>query len=147
MWKFGEELWADAAAKPWVPDVVTPVVESMSEILLARLLSYTPEGSVVRTLGEARPNRVVAVSPDAMWVETDKTRAQGTGAQPVPGWMLQLAYDSLRSTGTLTNAALLTDLRVHRSSFVCAALARLPEVEVVSKRPITLSWRGDEVAV
>jgi hypothetical protein len=56
--------------------------------------------------------------------------------------MLQLAYDRLRSYGTLTNTMLLDELRVHRSSFVCSALARLPEVAVTSRAPITLKWQG-----
>jgi hypothetical protein len=36
----------------------------------------------------------------------------------------------------------INELHVHRSSFVCAALAQLPEVEVVERRPIKLALRG-----
>jgi hypothetical protein len=56
--------------------------------------------------------------------------------------MLNLAWDELRSRGTLSNRTLLEDLRVHRSSAVCAILARLPQVEVAPGRRIVLRWRG-----
>ena len=52
-----------------------------------------------------------------------------------------LAWDELRSRGTLSNRTLLGDLRVHRSSAVCAILARLPQVERVPGREIVLRWR------
>lgn len=142
MWRLGEELWEHKGATPWISSSPRLPQESMTEALLAALLHALPEGTTVTTLGDQQPNHIVAVTGDAIWVETNKTRAEGSGGQPVPGWMLQLAYDRLRSHGTLTNATLLNDLRVHRSSFVCAALARLPEIEVVSRRPISLRWRG-----
>lgn len=143
VWQFGEELWEHEDARQWRPDVMAPPPDSMSEQLLAALLAAMPEGTIVSTLADQKPNRVVAVSGDAVWVETDRARDLGRGAQEVPGWMLQLSYDRLRSHGTLTNAMLLNELRVHRSSFVCAALARLPDVEVVSRSPIRLVWRGE----
>jgi hypothetical protein len=52
--------------------------------------------------------------------------------------MVQLAWDWLIAYGTLSNVTLLKNLRVHRSSFVCALLAQLPGVRVVTNRPITL---------
>ncbi|MDQ3032187.1 MAG: hypothetical protein M3Y87_07215 [Myxococcota bacterium] len=39
--------------------------------------------------------------------------------------MLDLAWEVLRARGTLTNREMLGELRIHRSSFVCAILARL----------------------
>jgi hypothetical protein len=141
IWLLGEELWNHSAALTWEPGAAIASRASMSESLLASLLMAMPEGTVVPTLAGQRPNRIAAVTADAVWVGTERSDAEGTGAQPVPGWMLQLAYDRLRSHGTLTSATLLNDLRVHRSSFVCAALARLPEVEIVSRSPISLRWR------
>jgi hypothetical protein len=47
----------------------------------------------------------------------------------------------LRTHGTLSNVVLLNDLRVHRSSAVCAILARLPGVERVAGKEIVLRWR------
>ncbi len=54
--------------------------------------------------------------------------------------MIQLAWDHLHLHGELTNAYLVADdgLNVKRSSAVCALLARLPGVEVVPGRTITL---------
>jgi hypothetical protein len=52
--------------------------------------------------------------------------------------MIQIAWEWLVSHGSLTNRFLLsTDgLNVKRSSFVWGLLARLPGVELVSRRPI-----------
>ena len=54
--------------------------------------------------------------------------------------MVQAAWEHLTAHGTLTNTHLLAKdgLNVKRSSAVCALLARLPEVTVVSVRPIML---------
>jgi hypothetical protein len=56
--------------------------------------------------------------------------------------MIQVAWEWLLARGQLTNRFLLdTDgLNVKRSSFVCALLARLPGVRVVSTRPIELTF-------
>ncbi len=55
--------------------------------------------------------------------------------------MIELAWDWLVAHGTLTNRHLLATggLNVKRSSLVCALLARLPGVRVVSTRPIELA--------
>lgn len=141
-WLLGEELWEHPDATPWRPEALLPPVESMSEQLFGQLLSSLREGQIIPTLQGQRPNKIVTINMDAVWVETEATTAKGRSAAPVPGWMLQLAYDRLRSHGTLTNTTLLNELRVHRSSFVCAALARLPDVTVTSRAPITLAWQG-----
>ena len=83
--------------------------------------------------------------PSGLWVETERTRATKSGAQMVPPRMLNLAWDVLRARGELSNRDLLQTLRIHRSSFVCALLARLPGVEVVSSRPILLRYTGRTV--
>jgi hypothetical protein len=55
--------------------------------------------------------------------------------------MVQGAWDYLQAHGGLTNRYLLDKdgLNVKRSSFVCALLARLPGVVVVSPNPIMLA--------
>lgn len=58
------------------------------------------------------------------------------GAEPIPAWMFNLAWERLQTHGELTNGELLNELRVHRSSAVCAILARLPGVEQVAGREI-----------
>jgi hypothetical protein len=52
--------------------------------------------------------------------------------------MIQIAWDWLHAHGSITARFLVvTDaLNVKRSSFVCALLARLHGVEIVSRRPI-----------
>jgi hypothetical protein len=60
--------------------------------------------------------------------------------------MLNLAWDALRARGRLTNRELLDELRVHRSSFVCGILARLPGVEREDGREIALRYAGAAVA-
>ncbi len=47
--------------------------------------------------------------------------------------MLNLAWEYLRTRGELRNTVLLNELRVHRSSAVCAMLARVPSVEIASR--------------
>ena len=96
---------------------------------------------VVVTLGDGRPNWVREVTPDGVWVETQRSRAAGRPPQLVEAWMIQVAWDYLQAHGALTNRYLLsTDgLNVKRSSFVCALLARLPGVVVAATKPITLT--------
>jgi hypothetical protein len=97
----------------------------------------------VLTLGDRRPNWVREVTPDGVWVETERSRVAGRPPQLVEAWMIQSAWDYLQARGVLTNRFLLsTDgLNVKRSSFVCARLAQLPEVSVESTRPIKLRLR------
>jgi len=98
---------------------------------------------VGETLGpNPKPNRLVEVTPVEVLVETERTERDRTGPQAVPAWMLNLAWEYLRARGELSNSTLLKELRVHRSSAVCAMLARVPGVEVASTRPITLRWQG-----
>jgi hypothetical protein len=142
-WEVGEALWADARSEAWEVKAAEAGGEEIAPALLAALLKLQRTSPVIETLGpNPRANRLAEVTPTEVLVETDRTRQQRTGPQAVPAWMLNLAWDYLTSRGEVTNTTLLNELRVHRSSFVCAALARLPGVEVASVRPITLRWRG-----
>lgn len=111
--------------------------------LLQALRHAIPDGSIVHTLGDGRRNAVAEVTSQGVYVETPRSQARGAGPQLVPAWMIQLAWDYLQRHHELTNKYLLaTDgLNVKRSSAVCALLARLPEVELASVRPITLRLR------
>jgi hypothetical protein len=51
---------------------------------------------------------------------------------------------NLRAHGRLTNARLLRQLNVKRSSAVCALLARIPGVEVAPSGPIELRLAGED---
>jgi hypothetical protein len=140
-WAWAEELWADDRVVPWAPIAAERVEEVFEPDLYAALAAEVRRNPVFRTLGPSqRPNRVVELTPVEMHVETERSRSRG-GAEPIPAWMFNLAWDRLRTHGTLSNGELLNDLRVHRSSAVCAILARLPQVERAPGREIVLRWR------
>ena len=110
--------------------------------LLEALRSAIATDSVVTTLANGKPNRIVAVRPDGVLIETERSRGLARDPELVPAWMLQSAWDHLRKNRRLTNRELLaTDgLNVKRSSAVCALLARLPGVIIASSRPIVLEF-------
>ena len=83
--------------------------------------------------------------PDGVWVETKKSRAQKRPAQLVQAWMIQIAWDWLEAHGAITAKFLVAEdgLNVKRSSFVCAMLGRLPNVEIVSRRPVSCGCASD----
>ena len=145
--EWAEGLWADPRAEPWKPGR-TPTVERehLYPELWAMIEAERQRDPVFQTLGpKPRPNRVVEVTPSGVLVETKKSLAERGGASEVPAWMLNLAWDRLKTHGSLTNIMLLNDLRVHRSSAVCAILARLPGVERWSGHGIELRLCGGRV--
>ncbi len=143
-WEWGEVLWNHPVSTEWALGAEPVPGEQFDPILLGALREAIPNGSFVRTLASGRPNTVVEVTPQGVYVETERSLARGAQPQLVPAWMIQLAWDYLQLNGELTNTYLLaTDgLNVKRSSAVCALLARLPQVEVASVRPITLRMLG-----
>ena len=50
--------------------------------------------------------------------------------------MFNTAWEYLKARGRLENTYLLNDLRVHRSSAVCAVLGRLPQIQAHRGRRI-----------
>lgn len=141
LWSWGETLWADPRGAPWSAEPIERDEEIEPELLLA-LSAVASAKPVVYTLGAApRPNRIADVNASGVWVETDRSLERESGAQVVSPRMLNLAWDVLRARGKLTNREMLDELRIHRSSFVCAILAELPGVTVTSKRPIELAYR------
>jgi len=142
-WEVGEALWDDARSESWEAKAADAGSEEIAPELLAALAKMKRVEPVVETLGpNPKPNRLVEVTPVEVLVETERTERDRTGPQAVPAWMLNLAWEYLRARGELSNSTLLKELRVHRSSAVCAMLARVPGVEVASTRPITLRWQG-----
>ena len=141
-WEWAEELWADERVAVWTPRAAEPVVEAFDPALYAALSAEVRRDPVFVTLGPShRPNRVVELTPVEVHVETGRSRERTGGAESIPAWMFNLAWDRLRTHGRLSNAELLNDLRVHRSSAVCAMLARLPQVERALGRELVLRWR------
>ena len=141
-----EAWWSDSAAVDWYPPQV-PVLDLLDAGLWERVRSSIRPGDVIHTLADGSPNTVTEVSRAGLWVETARSRGAGTGPQPVEPRMLDVAWAALLSDGELTNQRLLGELRVHRSSFVCALLARLPGVHVASRRPIRLVLDPEVTAV
>lgn len=141
-WDWAETLWSDDRVERWLPTSGEPAVESFELALYRFLKAEVERDPVFMTLGPSpRRNRVVDLSPVEIHVETERSRVRSGGAEAIPAWMFNLAWDRLRTHGTLSNAELLNDLRVHRSSAVCAILARLPPVQLTRGKGITLRWR------
>ncbi len=141
-WAWAEELWSDDRVESWTPQAAERVEEPFEPALYAAIAAEVRRDPVFLTLGRSpRPNRVVELTAVEVLVETERSRDRVRGAEPIPAWMFNLAWDRLRTHGSLTNSELLNDLRVHRSSAVCAMLARLPQVERASGREIVLRWR------
>ncbi len=95
-------------------------------------------GDEIATLSNKRPNRIVSIEPSGIEVETLRSDRLGSGPQVVPAWMIITAWNHLRQRGALSHSELLNDLNVKRSAFVCALLARFPDVIVRSTRPMVL---------
>jgi len=141
-WNWAEALWSHERVERWLPTTAEPQEEPFEPALYGFLRTEVRLDPVFLTLGPSpRRNRVVELSPVEVHVETERSRSQRGGAEPIPAWMFNLAWEQLRTHGTLSNAELLDDLRVHRSSAVCAILARLPPVERVPGKGIVLRWR------
>lgn len=144
VWQWAEHLWRDPRVETWQPSAVgEPTADELDPTLFLRLDEAVRTDPVFRTLGPApRRNRVTLLTRLEVHVETERSRATRGGAAPIPAWMFNLAWDRLRTHGSLSNVELLDDLRVHRSSAVCAILARLRGVGVAPGRPIRLLWSG-----
>ena len=142
-WDLAESLWSDPRGESWQPGEVAERDEELEPELLALISAAVRRDPLFRTLGpNPRENLVTEVTPSEVLVETGRSQERTGGAASIPAWMFNLAWDELRSRGMLSNRTLLHDLRVHRSSAVCAILARVPGVTVSPGRAITLRWKG-----
>jgi hypothetical protein len=118
---------------------LTDRATELSDELYERILNVVAPGDSISTLARGERNHVVAIARSGLRVDTAKSRRDGT--EPiVPAWMVQVAWERLQQRGVLTNVELLNDLNVKRSAFVCALLARFPDVRVVSSSPIILEF-------
>lgn len=121
------------------------MTEKLLPELLQELRSVAERSATIATISNGKPNWIDSVTDEGVWLETEASRGKGSGPQLVPAWMLNTAWHHLRTTGSLENRFLLSSegLNVKRSSAVCALLAQLPWVEVVSSRPIVLRVKSD----
>lgn len=107
----------------------------MDPELLRRLSDVVAPGTTIRTIANSRPNEVVEIGLEGVWVNTEKSSRE-SGPQLVPAWMLNEAWERLCADRVLRNTELIKTVK--RSSAVLALLAQLPEVTVASTRPIVL---------
>lgn len=106
--------------------------------LFDRVSDAVGPGTALLTLSTKNLNRVTAVERKGVWVETERSMGLGSGPQLVPAWMITAAWDRLRDKGELSQQELLNELNVKRSAFVCALVAKFPDVHIRSTRPTVL---------
>jgi HKD family nuclease len=141
LWNWAETTWSHARARAWTGVVKPGEDEEIEPELLAMLSAVARESPRVYTLGPSAAENVVSdVMASGLLVETARSRERSAGPQLIPPRMLNLAWDTLRARGRLSNREMLEELRIHRSSFVCAVLARLPGVRVDPGRTIVLRY-------
>lgn len=131
-WDFAESLWVHPTTTDWRGGPQPVARDTFIDELWRLMRAHVPVGVVVPTLRHGKPNRIIDVAADGVWIETERSRARTGAAEHVPAWMFNIAWDWLRAHGSLTNRYLLSSdgLNVKRSSAVCAMLAQLPGVSV-----------------
>jgi HKD family nuclease len=140
-WNWAETLWQDPRVVPWQPVAAEAREEPFEPDLYRALRAEVRKNPVFLTLSQGRPNRVVEIDPVEVHVVTGRSKGRNGGAEPIPAWMFNLAWDRLRSFGSLSNKELCDDMRVHRSAGVLAILARIPGVEAAPGRKAEIRWR------
>jgi len=140
-WNWAETLWQDRRVEPWQPGAAEAREEPFEPDLYRALRAEVRKNPVFLTLSQGRPNRVVDIDPVEIHVVTERSKARAGGAEAIPAWMFNLAWDRLRSFGSLSNKELCDDMRVHRSAAVLAILARIPGVERAPVRKAEIRWR------
>jgi len=113
--------------------------DEFDDELFDRILAVAEDDATVSTVSHKRPNWISSVERTGVWVETERSRDRKSGPQLVPAWMITVAWNHLQQNGTLASVYLLKQLKVHRSTFVCALLARFPDVEVRQNTPTILA--------
>jgi HKD family nuclease len=142
-WATATAYWSLQGAQTWQPVAAEGDEESFERSLQAMLSEEIVRDPVFVTLARAQANRVVGIDRSGLWIETDASKRKRLPPQHVPAWMFQLAWDYLKSHGSLTNRHLLASdgLNVKRSSAVMAILARLPGVQIVGRSPVEVAIR------
>jgi HKD family nuclease len=137
-----EDLWLHDSAVSFQDFLSEAKEEILSDDLLFKVKSAIPLGSEILTISHSQPNKVVDINPAGILVQTKRSDAKKTGPQLIDAWMLQLAWDYIKSNGQLSNTMLCNELHVHRSAAVCAILAQLSEIEVTSTFPVVLKYKA-----
>jgi hypothetical protein len=106
----------------------------------ARIQRAVSPGDVIHTLGRPSPNRIHGIGVDGVHMSTPRSDRKGRGPQLVPMWMIDEAWRYLVRHGRIDQPTMLDDLRIMRSAFVIALLARFDDVHVSSTRPPTVEY-------
>jgi hypothetical protein len=148
LWDRVKSWWTNPTAIDWSPEAVPAALEALEPDLLTRLRAAVAPPTQIATLADGKPNWILDITPDGVWVETERSRNAARPPQLVEAWMIQIAWDWLQAHGSLSNRFLLDKdgLNVKRSSFVCALLAQLPDVVLSRRRPIELLLSGRATA-
>jgi hypothetical protein len=129
---WADDVWGDARGEDWMAAAADSGGDDELEgDLLDALSREVARNPVFLTLGKRAPNRVTDLTRSEVLVETEASRRKRGGSESIPAWMLNIAWEYVHKQGTLTNKVLLEELRVHRSSAVCALLARLPGLQPI----------------
>ncbi len=136
-----EDLWLHDSAVSFQDFLSDAKDEILSEDLLLKFKNSIPLGSEILTIARSQPNKVIDINPAGILIQTKRSVAKKTGPQLVDAWMLQLAWDYIKTSGQLSNTMLCNELHVHRSAAVCAILAQLSEIEVTSTFPVILRYK------
>jgi len=116
---------------------------SFDDDLFAKVRDAVGQGTVIMTLKAKKLNRITGVDRDGVLVETERSLSLKSGPQRVPAWMIAAAWERLCDKGELSQQELLNELNVKRSAFVCALVAKFPEVHTRSTRPTVLELQGE----
>lgn len=109
--------------------------------LFDRVSAVAWQGTAILTLSTKNLNRISSVTRKGVHVETERSMRLGSGPQLVPAWMIAAAWNRLCDRGELSQQELLNELNVKRSAFVCALVAKFPEVHIRSTRPTILEMQ------
>ena len=84
LWELAESWWTHPLALDWAPELVPAPAELLEADLLVRLRAAVPAPAQIATRGgDPRPNWVREITPDGVWVETERSCAMGRPAQLV----------------------------------------------------------------
>src|SRR5690606_16172352 len=90
VFEWARDIWRSNASIPWEPS--GPVVEdSIPDELFRMLQQAVAEDPVFYTLGRPAPNRIVELTPQLVWVETERSKERGK-PEVVPAWMIETAW-------------------------------------------------------
>jgi hypothetical protein len=105
---------------------------------MARIMKAVQPGSVIHTLNAGKPNRIVEIHAEGIYVQTERSKERGTGPRLVPASLIESDWEILTRTGRLASKD-----ASHRGSFTAALFCQFPDVTVERDRPRVLRFRRE----